>query len=284
MSRNPSEIPFDKKMNSFVLCWIIGFLIFLETLALAGTVYVQRFIETWKSQTENVFTIELVEDPSLTIPNGFTQEARQTALLSALKNIPEIERTEIIPVPNSALNKPTHLFKVSLHKLKHIDFGTLERDLFHLAGPLKIQDHLSFKASLIDIASLCFWIALAFSSLIVISTLGTITFVNHTNVALHEKVIDILRLIGATDRYIAKQFTKNSTAITFKGSMIALTLSLLAYGLYRLSPLHDDTIVASLRLIDLELVGVILGTPLFMLLMIYLSSRMTVMYALSKQH
>ncbi|KAB2836131.1 MAG: FtsX-like permease family protein [Caedimonadaceae bacterium] len=284
MVRQPSEIPFDQKMNARVLCWIIGFLIFLETLALAGTVYVQRFIESWKTQTENAFTIELVQ-PSIPLsePSSLTIEERQTSLLKALKAIPEIDRTEVIQIPQAKESTTTNLVKVTLHKLKHINFASLERDLSHLVGPVKVQDPLTFKASLIDIASLCFWIALAFSSLIVISTLGTITFVNHSNVALHEKVIDILRLIGATDRYIAKQFTKNNTAITFRGAIIALILSAVAYSFYCLSPLHDDSIVSSLKLMDKELIGVILGTPLFMLLMIYISSQMTILYALSKR-
>ncbi|MGN6670411.1 MAG: cell division protein FtsX [Candidatus Nucleicultricaceae bacterium] len=284
MAKQPSEIPFDQKMNARVLCWIIGFLIFLETLALAGTVYVQRFIESWRTQTENAFTIELLHQPSIAdYPSVFTIEERQTSLLKALKAIPEIDRTEIIQLPQTKESGAISLVKVTLHKLKHINFATLERDLSHLVGPVKVQDPLTFKASLIDIASLCFWIALAFSSLIVISTLGTITFVNHSNIALHEKVIDILRLIGANDRYIAKQFTKNNTALTFKGAMIALGLSVLTYALYCLSPLHDDAIVSSLKLMDRELIGVILGTPLFMLLMIYISSQMTILYALSKR-
>lgn len=283
MVKTPSEIPFEQKMNSRALSWIIGFLIFLETFSLAGTVYVQRFIDSWKTQTANVFTIELLQENDATSSNTQDIETRQNALLSALRNMPEIEKTEIIPLPNSDIAPNTTLIKVQLHQMKHIDFGLLERDLAHIAGDLRIQDHLSFKTSLIDVASICFWIALIFSTLIVISTLGTITFVNHSNIALHERFIDILRLIGATDSYIAKQFTKNSTAITSRGALIAIMLSALSYGLYCLSPLHDDSIVSSLKLMDKELIGVIIGTPLFMLLMVYVSARLAVMHALAKR-
>jgi cell division transport system permease protein len=283
MAKAPLEIPFEQKMNSRVLSWIIGFLIFLETFSLAGTVYVQRFIDSWKTQTENVFTIELLPNNDATLGGPQSIEVRQNALLSALKNMPEIEKTEIIPLPNHDAAPQTTLIKVQLHQMKHIDFVLLESDLAHLAGEVRIQDHLSFKTSLIDVASLCFWIALIFSTLIVISTLGTITFVNHSNIALHERFIDILRLIGATDSYIAKQFTKNSTAITYRGALIAIMLSALSYGLYCLSPLHDDSIVSSLKFMDKELIGVIIGTPLFMLLMVYVSSRLAILHALAKQ-
>lgn len=282
MVKKPSEIPFEQKMNSRALSWIIGFLIFLETFSLAGTVYVQRFIDSWKTQTANVFTIELLQDNEAS-SNSQSIETRQNALLSALRTMPEIEKTEVIPLPNGDVAANTTLIKVQLHQTKHIDFGLLERDLAHLAGDVRIQDHLSFKTSLIDVASICFWIALIFSTLIVISTLGTITFVNHSNIALHEKFIDILRLIGATDSYIAKQFTKNSTAITSRGALIAIMLSVLSYGLYCLSPLRDDSIVSSLKLMDKELIGVIIGTPLFMLFMVYVSARLAVMHALAKR-
>ena len=125
-------------------------------------------------------------------------------------------------------------------------------------------------------------------SLIIAGSIGfvsviTIAFITHSGLIIHEKVIEILRLIGAEDRFIAKQFQTYSLKMAMKGGIIGAFLSIITYLTmkYKLQTLILDFFHP--HQYETELWFVILFTPLFMMAIVMLSARMTVIFSMREE-
>ena len=59
MSMLRSDLPLDRDAAGFFLPAIIGFMVFLAALALAGSMGLDNLLARWRSQIDTAFTIEL---------------------------------------------------------------------------------------------------------------------------------------------------------------------------------------------------------------------------------
>src|SRR5258705_9602464 len=59
MSLLRSDLPLDRDAAGFFLPAIIGFMVFLAALALAGSMGLDNLLAPWRSQIDTAFTIEL---------------------------------------------------------------------------------------------------------------------------------------------------------------------------------------------------------------------------------
>ena len=108
-----------------------------------------------------------------------------------------------------------------------------------------------------------------------------IIFTTHTNIALHDGVINILQLIGASDRYIIKIFQNNALKTTFQGSLLGGGLAAVTF----IFLLYWDT--TYMILIDYrpqkDVWLTILMTPLIILLLTGIAARLTILFALARR-
>ena len=91
-----------------------------------------------------------------------------------------------------------------------------------------LDDHTRWRRPLIDAASklrLLGWLALG---LIALATGAMITLAAHAALAANAQVIRVLRLVGATDAYIARAFVRRFTLRALAGAAVGAVLGLLA--------------------------------------------------------
>ncbi|MEO0390102.1 MAG: FtsX-like permease family protein [Pseudomonadota bacterium] len=91
-----------------------------------------------------------------------------------------------------------------------------------------LDDHGRWRAPLVQAASrlrLLGWLALA---LIAVAVAAMVTLAANAALAANAQVIAVLRLVGATDRYIAQAFVRRFTLRAFTGAGVGMLLGLIA--------------------------------------------------------
>ena len=83
-----SDLPLDRDAARVFLPAIIGFMVFLAALALAGSMGLDNLLARWRSQIESAFTVEL---PRLDGESAAAATARRSAAMSAIAAVPGVE-------------------------------------------------------------------------------------------------------------------------------------------------------------------------------------------------
>ncbi|MGI4852174.1 MAG: cell division protein FtsX [Janthinobacterium lividum] len=141
----------------------------------------------------------------------------------------------------------------------------------------------------IDVAAMSHYLKISYSflgftiivtSVIAFTTVMTIIFITRTGLTIHERIIDILRLMGAERKFINKQFQKFFFKMALKGGMIGLIFSGFTYSLIYYKNIFKNFIIFDFSSTQNELWFVVLFTPLLMMVIVLLSAKMTVFMAL----
>lgn len=284
-----SEIPFDRLKGSKMVFGTLGLMVFLMTLCLSGTIFLERILKTWRHEAIQGFTATL---PSTSDPQE--QFFQQMEFMKFLKKIPGVLHIEIVsqekrtsifdhwiyptskPLSSQAIEATfDNRVKISFSKI----FSTLETNFptIHLEAGRKSKE------TFLKIAQAAQFSIMILAGLIGIAAIFTIAFTTHAGLIIHDQVIEILRLIGAEDRFIAKQFQRYALNLAVKGGILGFSLSALLYFLL-LSTVDFSLLALSSRTFPyVEIWGIIAFSPILVALIIMISARTTVMFSLSQE-
>lgn len=292
-NKNVDEIPFEKVGSGRIVPWIVAAMVYLIILALGASAYIGAFITRFQEGLTRGFTVELMT-PQQGLGQQHTSKAvvleRQRHALEVLSQYPGIKSVE--PVGASyleglaspwAMSKKDPLFaKPTMINVEpklgaHVDLKALQKYLHaNLPGAVVYAAH-PWREQLMNMAWTALFITLSFAGLICIVAMGTLAFVTHSGLLIHERIIHILRLIGATNRYISKRFESYALSVAMRGSFWGGLFAALTFWVILGPPQlnqSDNSIGAW---------GVLLLSPVLMGLMTYICARASVSLALSKE-
>jgi len=245
------DIPFEFGAGTRLLTWVIALMALLSSLSLAGYFLVSQISEHWVTDISSHLTIEISPPMTATQNPDELQRVDQTLMqrqiddtLSLLldhenilsaQRVPQKELNKIlgtwlendadlsllpIPVLIDITLVDTHNIEASVQDLKSIINQQLPG--------VTLNDHKGWLSDFISF--LHFWefnlIGLA-ATMFILAVFAIIAVVR-ARISIHIDDVKLIHIIGAEDRYIAKQFQKNATAHITKGTLsgciIAITL------------------------------------------------------------
>jgi cell division transport system permease protein len=229
---------------------IVAAMAFLAALAFAGVLTVTDQASRWRTSLSGNLTVE--------IPNDSPQ---MPAVLATLRATPGVVRAnpltrsevanllapwlgtsalvETLPVPQ--------LIDVSLLPGTVIDSSALAQRLGETAPGTTVDDHGRWLGQLLRLARLASLTALVIVAVVALSTMIAVTITTRAGLALHHEAIDLLHLIGAEDRYIAREFGREALWLGLRGSLLGIALAIVAlYVLLGLAPALDSVLIPSL--------------------------------------
>lgn len=287
-----SEIPFNQIKGSKMVFGTLGLMVFLITLCLSGSILLERSLQTWRHEATQGFTVTLspASDPQ-------QQFFQQIELLRLLKKISGVLNIEIVTQekrpsifdhwsqPASTLYSPlsSQAIEVTVDDRVKVNFSEISPSLETNFPNIRLEAGRKSKERLLEIAQAAQTAIMILAGLIGIAAIFTIAFTTHAGLIIHEHVIEILRLIGAEDRFIARQFQRYALNLSVKGGILGCCLSALFYSLLTstidlsLLPLTSRTFP------DTEIWSIILFSPILVAGIIIISARVTVMFALSQE-
>ena len=233
-----SDLPLDQDPAGGFLPWIVGFMVYLAALALAGAVFASGLIDHWRSDLADAVTVQVL--PNAEGETGQDQAARVAAAVKFLKEAPGIASAE--PVAHEEIVRLLEpwlgssnitadlplpaLIAVHLQPHAALNLGEMKRRLAEAVPGAVLEDHKPWLADLGRLAKGIEALTLLTVVLVAIASILIIVFVSRSALAQHQEVIQVLSLIGARDTYIAGQLQAYAFRLATLGAALGVALAL----------------------------------------------------------
>ncbi len=238
MLRQRLDIPLNRDSSARFLPWIIGLMVYLAGLALAGTLVLNGTLARWDRSLSGTLTVQLP-------PAEPGKEDALAAVLQTLRDTPGVRNAEPLGAEATArllepwLGNALSAAELPLPRLIDLridtdappDLAALSARLAAAAPQAVLDDHrlwLDRLASLVVSVELT---ALAVVALIGAAAVLTVVFTTRAGLAVHHGVIEVLHLIGARDNYIARQFERQALELGLRGGIMGLVLTIATLAL-----------------------------------------------------
>jgi len=223
----PGEIVPVHSTTSRTLLMLIAIMTFLSCLTLGGVILVQKSASAWSSNLSREVTIQIrpikgeLMDANLRLAETIASEIKGVASANALS----IEESEALLKPwlgenvdLTDLNIP-RLVVVELFDPKGVDLEKLKSELKVIKGA-SLDTHDAWRDQLSTMATTIVFSGLLIFLLIVIATLLAVVFATRGTMASSREIVDVLHFIGASNRFVAKEFQSRFLKIGFLGGSI----------------------------------------------------------------
>jgi cell division transport system permease protein len=233
-----SDLPLDRDPAGGFLPWIVGFMVYLAAMALAGAVFANGLIDRWRSDLTDAVTVQIL--PNAEGETTQDQAARVAAAVKFLTDVPGI--TSAAPVAHEEIVRLLEpwlgsgniiddlplpaLIAVHLQPDAAFNLPEIKRRLAEAVPGAVLEDH---KPRLADLARLARGIeALTLLTLVLVAlaSILIIVFVSRSALAQHQEVIQVLSLIGARDAYIAGQLQAYAFRLATLGAALGVALAI----------------------------------------------------------
>jgi cell division transport system permease protein len=302
------DIPMTEEAGRQYLPWIIGLLILLLLLVFACASSVGGTLLRWHGGLNNKVTIEIPFSET-SFPDISKQEAsekistdaaRSSApvqqVLSFVRNIPGVLRAEVVEgehllsllqpwVGQTDLLKDLQmpvLIDLDIDPNVAIDYESIKQYLKNISGGIRFEAHTRWQQMLTVLGQAIKTLSYAIVGFILGTIFIVISLITKSSLAAHRENIDVLRLMGAKNSYVASQFQSQAFKACFRGGVIGILFALPI--LYFLSWLAQYLGIPEIfkDMPSSEVVGAIFILPFIVSIFSMIVSRFTVLRTLTR--
>jgi len=292
-----SDLPLDKDAAARFLPWIIGFMVYLCVIAVAAALTVDRVAERWRQGLAGNLTVELPFPAEIETAKRAEQLDHAIDLITATPGITGaavLDDSQIAALLSPWLGPDATQLDVPLPTMiavtrrtdATVDLAALRAKLQQILPDARVDDHGDWVADALGFLRSLQALAAALSALALGAAALTVIFVTRTGLATHRGVIEVVHLIGAPDRYIARQFQAQALKLGILGGAVGLGLgAATVIGVDRLIGLAvgggSPGLAVDFRLLPWQW-GVLAMLPVIVALIAMLTARMTVLRSLER--
>jgi cell division transport system permease protein len=281
-----------REQGAVSLDLVIAIMAFLAALALGGVMIAERSVQSWQAGLTGRLTVQV-------LPEGATPpESEVSAAVEVLRGTSGVVTAAALSnEENLALVEPwlgrndviaelpfPRLIDVRLLPGATPDLDVLATKLKAAAPHAVLEDHGRWIDRLRSTADVVVLSAFAILALIAIGTAASVAFATRAGLATHREIVQLLHLMGAQDRFIARAFERHYFLAAFAASAVG---SVLAGGTFVAVSSLDEIGVAAvsflppLALSTAELSWLSL-VPVTSALIAWATARLSVISALQK--
>ena len=295
--KNKYEIPAEEDNTSTFVSVLTSIYMYLFVIMLAIFMAINAMATNWEKDIAGSITVQItpVEDENRHIDTVKTTD-QQNRVLQFMEHISGVESVHILDdkvvqklmspwignkVDLNTLPIP-RLLDVKLKPNAELNYDEITRGLRLLTPNASIDNHRLWLNRLIKFATSLKTIALSILLMVIAICAFSIYYSARTSLNININSIEILHIVGATDDYIAKLYSKTYAKIGFfagiAGLMIAIPCILIVgkYGISTGSGLLNGACLSTTAWV------LIMMTPLFSLIYSMLTSYFTVLKSLEK--
>jgi cell division transport system permease protein len=281
-----------RKLASGPMPWVIAIMIALTVMAAAAGLALGNLVDRAKADLSGALTVQIVE------ANAETRVAQAQRAAELLKSDAAVEGLRVIPPEelaqllapwigagdgtSSAVPIPA-LIDVQLAGLADTaEIARLNALLVEEIPSARIDGQSDWLRPVYEALASLRYLALALIALLALTSAGAVWLSARSAFTNHRKTVEIVHLLGGTDRQIAQVFQRSVTIDAMLGGLIGLILGALAvFVIGSQFAAIDSGMVAggNLRQTDWIMLAAI---PLAGVLLAMLTARITVMAALKR--
>ncbi len=270
--------------------WVIAIMMFLTVLAAAAGMGLAGAAARLDEQIGGRVTIQVVEaNPAARAAQAETVAATIGELpgVLAVRQVPEAEIQALLepwlgtgsleadlPVPA--------LIDVDLTPEAYRTLDGLRQAVAAVAPGARVDDNGQWLAPLASLIGALKWLAAGLVLLMVGATAATVVLAARAALDLHRATIEVLHLMGATDVQVARLFQRRIALDALFGGLIGFILAaLVLIGIgERVSALGSELLGSAT--VPAPAWGILVGLPLFGVLLAMLVARLTILRALGR--
>lgn len=285
------DLPLEDTPTSRFLAWLIGGLTYLAVLACAVAVLSQGAVER-AAERPRLVTVAL---PA--VDDRAAGEAELAAVRSLLEGQPGVAYTSLVSKEElDQLIEPwlgkaavEGVIDLPLPRLVDVRFQPgVVPDLEALASAVRalvpgaaIDETSPESGALEVVAHRLRWLGGGAGLVVLLVLVVAVVILTRASLDLHDQTVDLLRLLGAPDRYVARQFEQHAMASALRGGSIGFALALLTLvALVHVPALLGTRLVpVEPRPLDWILLAIV---PVLAALLITLAARLTAVHGLAR--
>lgn len=236
MLADHNDIPLAQDASTRLLPWIIGFMAYIATMALAGAIMLNHVAQAWSSGLSGSLTVQIRYDPEEgKAPDETAVSAAVRILLESrgvagAQRVPDAEVQDLLEpwlgagIAPETLPLPT-LIDVTLDPSTPLDLEALEARLAIAVPGASVDSHQVWRETVVTLTQAFQGVAVVVVSVVTIASVVMVVFATRGGLSAHRPVIDLLHLIGARDGYIARQFQMHALRTALKGGLLGMMLA-----------------------------------------------------------
>ncbi len=228
------ELPINEGYSKTFLSVIVAVSVFLFAITLSGVLGINTMFENSKKQVTSNFTVQV-----LPLPN---YEDSRNDLLSVVSFLERYERVTEVSVLSDmelrALLEPwlgnnvdiellpiPKLLDVKIDSSSPFDYKKLAVRLSEISPQASINDHNLWLSRLLKFINSLKILALTVLLLVALASITAIIYAAQTSLNIHKDIINILHIMGATDKYIALNYVKQITQTSIIAGIIGTAIA-----------------------------------------------------------
>jgi len=294
MSARVKDLPLANDATRRTIPLIVGAMVYLAALALAGTFALDGTVQQWNAGLRGALTVQL---PGVANdPDGPEARARidvATAVLLetdgvlSVAALPHDESQALLEPWLGAADLPPNLpipilIDVQIDPDAGISFELLAQRLEDSVPGARLNDNGIFLQRLVTLARSVQLVGLVVVLIVAIAAVSIVVFATRAGMTSHRETIELLHLIGARDGYIARRFVSHALYYGLLGGVIGLLLAALTVaGLSLAARGIGQTLLPHLAL-GYDAWVALACVPIASALIAMLTARTTVMRALRR--
>ena len=219
--------------------WVIAILIALVVIAAAGGLSLRNLAENARADLADAVTVQIIEADEEA--RGVQAEAAAEALgahplVTSVRIVPENELQELLEpwlgggaasdnVPIPALIDVELSRRASSGELAQLQ-SALDRALEPMGGDARVDAQSQWLRPVYDALSALQYLALALILLVSLATAAAVWLASRNAFINHRETVEIVHLLGGTDRQVTRMFERSVIREAAFGSIIGLIIGL----------------------------------------------------------
>ena len=267
------------------LVLVIAAMCFLASLTLGAALSVGHAAAQWTGQLSGSLTVEIKPSPDMKPDKQLSEVMgllRQTNGVESAKPVTRGETEKLLepwlgkgnvsddlPIPQ--------LVDVTINPAAPPDLAALAINVAAVAPGALLDTHRQWQGEIISAAHAVLWLAYAILGLVAATTTAIVVFATRAGLSANREVVEVLHLIGAQDRFIAREVQRHFLHLGLRGGLTGLAFSVATFLL--LSLVGDNGALFLLPVTGLQPshYPILIAVPLASALVAVVTARMTVM-------
>lgn len=228
------DIPLHTRLGTEFLVLLIALMTYLLLLSASGSIGLGHMANKWVSGLENAMTIEIpARESAKQQASALVEKLQRTQNVKSARVVSQSEMGDMLSpwLGNDAsvlsdLPLPT-LVSIELDKRTPATAQTIKNLVNSTAPDAIVDSHEAWLVDLLKLTNGLRFTALIVFGLILFVTSFVIAGAVRSRMAMHQRELELLHTMGATDRYISLQFIRYIFSQTTKGLGFGLLAGLL---------------------------------------------------------
>ena len=267
------------------LVLVIAAMCFLASLTLGAALSVSHAASEWTGQLSGSLTVEIKPSPDMKPDKQLSEVMGLLNQTSGIASAKPVTRGETAKLLEPWLGKGNvtddlpipQLVDITIDRAAPPDLSALAINIAAVAPGALLDTHRQWQGEIINAAHAVLWLAYAILGLVAATTTAIVVFATRAGLSANREVVEVLHLIGARDRFIAREVQHHFLHLGLRGGVAGVVIAALTF--VSLSFVGDNGALFLMPVTGLQPGNypVLLAVPLAAALVSVLTARITVM-------